>query len=252
MKLLDEILDAIGLYEEEDLDEELDAARENRKAKAEQPKKVERSPFPKPTKNEKPKSIKEIYEDDEEDEEEEKSSLFSFPFFGKKKSALEDKTEENKSSSLRPQAKADEKQGIPKKSIFDRRNQEKNDISAFPAPVETSPKPSFFDRFRSKENRGKDNSMPITVRNKEINVMVIEPTSFDDCPKIADYLRNNQPVIINFETIDPVVAKRMADFICGSVYAINGSMKKLSRSVLICAPRNVDIDAAVQYNVGEE
>jgi len=264
MKLIDEILDAIGLYEEEDLDDELDAARENKKAKAEQPKRIEKGPFAKPAKEEKPKSIKEIYEDDEDDDEEdEKSSIFSFPFFGKKKEVEEDevapvapKTEPVKSSPFRsaakPEVKAEEKKEAPKKSIFGRKNQDKPVSSAPQAPKEEAPKRSFLDRFRNRDNGGKDNSMPITVRNKEINVMVIEPTSFDDCPKIADYLRNNQPVVINFETLDPLVAKRMADFICGSVYAINGSMKKLGRSILICAPRNVDIDAAAQYEVGEE
>lgn len=260
MKFIDEVLDAIGLYEEEDIDDELDAARENKKAKAE-PKRIEKGPFAKDKKEEKPKSIKEIYEDDEDDDEEEKGSIFSFPFFGKKKAEEEEtapapKAEASKPSPFRaaakPEVKAEEKKEAPKKSFFSRKSQEKPATPVEQASKEETPKRSFFDRLRNRDNGGKDNSMPITVRNKEINVMVIEPTSFDDCPKIADYLRNNQPVVINFETLDPLVAKRMADFICGSVYAINGSMKKLGRSILICAPRNVDIDAAAQYDVGEE
>ena len=52
MKLIDEILDAIGLYEDEDIDEELDAARESKKAKAE-PKRIEKGPFAKAEKQEK-------------------------------------------------------------------------------------------------------------------------------------------------------------------------------------------------------
>ena len=35
----------------------------------------------------------------------------------------------------------------------------------------------------------------------------------------------------------------MTDFISGTIYAIGGSMKKLSRTILVCAPKNVDIDA---------
>ena len=260
MKLIDEILDAIGLYEDEDIDEELDAARESKKAKAE-PKRIEKGPFAKAEKQEKqdkPKSIKEIYEDDEDDdEEEEKSSIFSFPFFKKKKETVEEseelapKAEAPKASPFRSAvAKNEAREEAPKKSFFSRKDKE---VPAKEEAKEEAPKRSFMDRFRSKNKDSEGNrSMPITVRNKEVNVMVIEPTSFDDCPKIADYLRNNQPVVINFETLDPLVAKRMADFICGSVYAINGSMKKLGRSILICAPRNVDIDAAAQYDVGEE
>lgn len=257
MKFIDEILDAIGLYEDEDIDEELDAARESKKAKAE-PKRVEKGPFAKAEKQEKPKSIKEIYADDEEDdEEEEKSSIFSFPFFKKKKETIDETEEETAKNEIARQssfrshaAKNESKEEVSRKPFFGKKTQKE---SIHTEVKEEAPKRSFMDRFRSKTKDNDGNrAMPITVRNKEINVMVIEPTSFDDCPKIADYLRNNQPVVINFETLDPLVAKRMADFICGSVYAINGSMKKLGRCILICAPRNVDIDAAAQYDVGDE
>ncbi|MDO5332335.1 MAG: hypothetical protein Q4E99_06605, partial [Bacillota bacterium] len=121
MKFIDEVLDAIGLYEEEDIDDELDAARENKKAKAES-KRIEKGPFAKDKKEEKHKSIKEIYEDDEDDEEEEKGSIFSFPFFGKKKAEEEEtapapKAEASKPSPFRaaakPEVKAEEKKEAP-------------------------------------------------------------------------------------------------------------------------------------------
>ncbi|MDO4178865.1 MAG: cell division protein SepF [Phascolarctobacterium sp.] len=258
MSFINEILDAIGLYEEEDIDEELDAARESKKARSES-KRIEKGPFAKAQQEEKkeakPKSIKEIYEDDgEDDEEDEKSSIFSFPFFGKKKKEDEELKAEAPKKAVQESAKSEVKEA--RKPFFRDKAPAKAQAPHSEVVREEAPKRSFLDRFRSKSNDSKDangnHSMPITVRNKEINVMVIEPSSFDDCPKIADYLRNNQPVVINFEALDPLVAKRMADFICGSVYAINGSMKKIGRSILICAPRNVDIDAAAQYDVGEE
>ena len=69
------------------------------------------------------------------------------------------------------------------------------------------------------------------------------PAKNDDSPKIADYLRDNQTVVVNYDKTDNVVAKRMTDFVSGTVYAIGGSMKKLGRNIIICAPKNVDIDA---------
>lgn len=83
----------------------------------------------------------------------------------------------------------------------------------------------------------------LPVYNKLVNVVVIEPSSFDDSPKIADYLRKGQPVVVNFENVDAVLSMRMADFISGTIYAVGGSMKKLSKTILVCAPKNVDIDA---------
>lgn len=85
--------------------------------------------------------------------------------------------------------------------------------------------------------------MPID--NKPVQVIVLEPVSFDDSQKVADYLRGSQPVVINFEGTDSVVAKRMTDFVSGTLYALNGSMKKIGRNILVCAPRNVNIDAGL-------
>lgn len=122
------------------------------------------------------------------------------------------------------------------------------------APVEQAPKKSFFGGFGKKsepevqpapavnEKMG-SRTINLPIANKLINVVVVEPVSFDDSQKIADYLRSSQPVVVNFEHADNVVTMRMTDFISGTIYAIGGSMKKLSRTILVCAPKNVDIDA---------
>ena len=67
--------------------------------------------------------------------------------------------------------------------------------------------------------------------------------NFDDAQKVADYLRKNQPVVVNFEDTDSDVMKRIVDFVSGTIYALNGSMKKIGRNIMVCAPQNVDIDA---------
>ena len=84
-----------------------------------------------------------------------------------------------------------------------------------------------------------------TLAQKQVKVVVLEPANFDDSQKVADYLRNNQPVVVNFEGTEGLVTKRMTDFISGTIYALGGSMKKIGRNILVCAPKNVDIDASV-------
>lgn len=86
-------------------------------------------------------------------------------------------------------------------------------------------------------------TLNLPVANKLVTMVVLEPVDFDDSQKIADYLRNNQPVVVNFANTDNVLAKRMTDFLSGTVYALAGSMKKLSRNILVCAPKNIDIDS---------
>ena len=186
MKLIDKIMDALSLYDEEDdlLDEELEVKKPM--AKEEAPAKPERA------------------------------SLF-------------------RKKEITPTVK--------KEAIAAPVKQEKA------APV-AKEKKSFLS-FKSsksepkKEDNGKMNSRTINlpVANKLINVIVLEPVSFDDSPKIADYLRNSEPVVVNFKGTDKVLAKRMTDFISGTIYALGGTMKKLGRDILICAPKNVDIDA---------
>ena len=86
-------------------------------------------------------------------------------------------------------------------------------------------------------------TLNLPVEDKLISVVVLEPVSFDDSQKIADFLRDGQPVVVNFAGTDHIVTKRMTDFVSGCIYAIGGTIKKLGRNVLVCAPKNVDIDA---------
>ena len=149
----------------------------------------------------------------------------------------------------------------PKKSLFSRkdglfgRKKVEEEVAVKEEPVEEeAPKKAapFFARKNVEKavepvGNGKTISMPIA--DKQVRVVVIEPTTFDDSQKIADYLRGNQPVVVNFENTDNIVTKRMTDFISGTIYALGGSMKKIGRSILVCAPRNVDIDAGISiYN----
>lgn len=105
-------------------------------------------------------------------------------------------------------------------------------------------KKSFFSKKNVQNSpEGKTISMPLA--QKQVKVVVLEPANFDDSQKVADYLRNNQPVVVNFEGTEGLVTKRMTDFISGTIYALGGSMKKIGRNILVCAPKNVDIDASV-------
>lgn len=76
-----------------------------------------------------------------------------------------------------------------------------------------------------------------------IKVVIVEPAKFDDAQKIADCLRDDQPVIINFEKTDIDIIKRITDFIAGTIYAIDGSIQNVGSDILLCAPKGVDISA---------
>ncbi len=126
-----------------------------------------------------------------------------------------------------------------KKSFFSR----KAETPARPQPpAEQEPeRKSFFKPKAASEPASKTISIPMA--QKQVKVIVLEPVSFDDSQKIADYLNGSQPVVVNFEATDKVIMKRMTDFISGVVYALGGSIKKIGHNILVCAPKNVDINA---------
>lgn len=114
-------------------------------------------------------------------------------------------------------------------------------------------RPSFSLRKpEEKKEQDKDKmgmrTINLPVTNKLINVIVLDPVGFEDVKKIADHLQGSQPVVVNFANTDSVVAKRMTDYISGTIYALGGSMKKMGRNILVCAPKNVDIDAGVEVS----
>ena len=74
-------------------------------------------------------------------------------------------------------------------------------------------------------------------------LVVIEPKSFDECPKLVDSLKGRRPVIINLEKIETETAKKIFDFLSGATYALNGNVQKVASGVFIFAPESVDITA---------
>ena len=89
-------------------------------------------------------------------------------------------------------------------------------------------------------------------QSKQIKVMVVEPFSFDDAQHIADYLKSRKPVVVNLESSDPEIAKRMIDFISGTTYALNGQIQKVGNNIFLCAPNNVDVAYSPREDVSDK
>lgn len=78
-------------------------------------------------------------------------------------------------------------------------------------------------------------------------LVLIEPKSFEECPKLVDCLKGRRPVIINLEKLETEVARKIFDFMSGATYALGGNVQKVANNIFIFAPENVDI-AATQSN----
>lgn len=85
----------------------------------------------------------------------------------------------------------------------------------------------------------------INIHQTSKNKMVIyKPTSFDEVKEISDEVKNRRAVIVNMEKLDKDNAKRVLDFMSGSIYALNGTVKKIGPGIFIFAPDNVDISGS--------
>ena len=76
--------------------------------------------------------------------------------------------------------------------------------------------------------------------NKQ-EVVLFRPGSFNDTSKAADDLRSRKAVIVNMENVDKALTRRVVDFLSGSVYALDGSVKKVAQSTYLFCPHNMDV-----------
>ncbi len=75
----------------------------------------------------------------------------------------------------------------------------------------------------------------------QMKMVVIEPTEFNDSPKLVDSLKAKKPVIINLENLETDVARKIFDFLSGATYALNGNVQKIANNIFVFAPENVDV-----------
>ncbi len=92
------------------------------------------------------------------------------------------------------------------------------------------------DRGQSAQNSA--GGLPISGGMKMI---VYHPVSYEDTQNIIDNLKNRKPVIVNMEELEMETAQRILDFLSGAVYALNGTMCKISRGIFVVAPNNYDV-----------
>lgn len=81
--------------------------------------------------------------------------------------------------------------------------------------------------------------------NPYVKVMVYQPLSYDDTQTIVDNLKSRKPIIVNLEALESELAQRVLDFMSGAVYALEGSIHKVSRGIFVLAPSNVDISGDI-------
>ena len=90
------------------------------------------------------------------------------------------------------------------------------------------------------EQEGK--KMPTTGSGKMI---LLEPRAFSESQQIADHLKKRNTVVVNMKRVTPDQAKRIVDFLSGTVYAIGGDLQKIGGGIFLCTPKNVNVEGSI-------
>ncbi len=79
--------------------------------------------------------------------------------------------------------------------------------------------------------------------DNDVQVHLVIPRNFNDAQQVADQFKRKVPVILNLQTTDHELSKRLIDFASGLTYALDGGMQRIAEKVFLLTPRNVEVSA---------
>ncbi|NGZ73887.1 cell division protein SepF [Saccharibacillus alkalitolerans] len=98
--------------------------------------------------------------------------------------------------------------------------------------------------YEPRKNAKTNNVVSIHAQ-KSVKVMLVEPRTYDDAQQIADHLRAHRSVVVNLQQVRRDHAKRIIDFLGGTVYAINGNISKVGGDIFLCTPDTVEVEGTI-------
>lgn len=120
-------------------------------------------------------------------------------------------------------------------------------VSAPKAEAKPAPKLNNVVNFNNRTEKN--------VQDANARVVLVEPVRFEESQSIADNLLSHKAVVINIESCDSDIAAKIIDFVGGVIYAIDGTIQKVSQGIILAAPQNIDIASELksdQDNTDEE
>ena len=110
-----------------------------------------------------------------------------------------------------------------------------------PERVERAPRSESYPSVTNLDDERRSNKVVNIRAATQLQVVLVKPEKFDDASAIADHLREKRTVVLNLESTNKEIARRLLDFLSGVAYANEGKIKKVAISTYIITPYNVDI-----------
>lgn len=119
-----------------------------------------------------------------------------------------------------------------------------DDYDTYEDQPETFPEPKRERAREAAPNSDLDrrNNKVVNIHTTtQLQVVLVKPERFENASEIADHLRYKRTVVLNLESTNKDIARRLLDFLSGVAYANEGQIKKVALSTFIITPYNVDI-----------
>lgn len=97
----------------------------------------------------------------------------------------------------------------------------------------------------------KQNVVSLKSVQKSSKVILMEPRVYAEAQDIADHLKNRRAVVVNLQRIEHDQAKRIVDFLSGTVYAIAGDIQRIGQNIFLCTPDNVEVAGNISEFIQE-
>lgn len=85
-----------------------------------------------------------------------------------------------------------------------------------------------------------------------MQVVLVKPERYEDVTSIADHLNDKKTVVLNLESADRELSRRIVDFLSGATYANHGNIKKISKGTFLIVPSGVDMMGELMLDDFEE
>ncbi len=83
-------------------------------------------------------------------------------------------------------------------------------------------------------------------------MILLEPRAYSEAQQIADHLKKRNTVVVNLKRVTADQAKRIMDFLSGTIYAIKGNIQKIGSGIFLCTPNNINVQGKITEETDTE
>ena len=84
-----------------------------------------------------------------------------------------------------------------------------------------------------------------TLDNGKSKMILLEPRAYSESQQIVDHLKARNTVVVNLKRVTSDQAKRIIDFLAGTIYAIGGDLQKIGGGIFLCTPNNINVQGTI-------